>query len=270
MALAIRDLPEVATPRSINALCYYAPMQSFGTLCSDFYVNQKISLSMELPKVEESASDMFERIRREIPEFERIRPFEGEVALETAEIDGRYQWVGLRPRAIASGMVNPNHIEDAYNLHRLVLELSPYYLSLTPLHVEFIELVYGFDLTARENRNNIVLQTLLANTPLASLADESMEPLLDVQPRIGFALNEACDLQAFVEVKTRTSAAEAATQVFQDEPISVFLTIRKNGPIQAIEELDSTFDRLAGHIEHIAEHRVVPDIVVPLHQAIGI
>jgi hypothetical protein len=176
----------------------------------------------------------------------------------------------LRPTSISSGFVNPNHIEDAYSLHRLVLELSPYYLSLTPLHIEYIELVYGFDLPARENRNNVVMQSLLANTPLASLADESMEQLLDVQPRIGFALNEACDLQAFVEIKTRTTAVEAATQVFENEPISVFLTIRKNGPIQAIEEVESTFDRLAGHIEHIAEHRVVPDIVVPLHQAIGI
>jgi hypothetical protein len=245
-------------------------MHSFSTLCSDFYVNQKIKLSLELPKIQESATDMFERIRREVPEFERIRPFDGEVALETAEVEGRHQWVGLRPTSISSGFVNPNHIEDAYSLHRLVLELSPYYLSLTPLHIEYIELVYGFDLPARENRNNVVMQSLLANSPLASLADESMEPLLDVQPRIGFALNEACDLQAFVEIKTRTNAVEAATQVFENEPISVFLTIRKNGPIQAIEELESTFDRLAGHIEHIAEHRVVPDIVVPLHQAIGI
>ncbi|HIA71760.1 MAG TPA: hypothetical protein EYO01_03535 [Phycisphaerales bacterium] len=227
-------------------------------------------MSLDLPKIQESATDMFERIRREIPEFERIRPFDGEVALETAEVEGRYQWVGLRPTSIASGFVNPNHIEAAYNLHRLVLDLSPYYLSLTPLHIEYIELVYGFDLPARENRNNVVAQSLLANTPLASLADESMEPLLDVQPRIGFALNEACDLQAFVEIKTRTTAVEAATQVFENEPISVFLTIRKNGPIQALEELESTFSRLAGHIEHIAEHRVVPDIVVPLHQAIGI
>ncbi|MGY8753134.1 MAG: hypothetical protein ACKVIO_04480 [Phycisphaerales bacterium] len=67
-------------------------MQSFATICSDFYVNQKISLNIDLPKVEESATEMFERIRKEIPEFERIRPFDGEVALETQEIDGRYQW----------------------------------------------------------------------------------------------------------------------------------------------------------------------------------
>jgi hypothetical protein len=245
-------------------------MNSFGTLCSDFYVNQKISLSLDMPKMKETASELFDRVRREIPEFERIRPFDNELALETAEIDGRYQWIGLRAQSISSGVVNPVELDDAYKLHRLLLELAPYYLSLTPLDVEYIELIFGFDLPAQENRNAVVMQSLLANTPLASLADEGMETLLDVQPRIGFALNDACDLQAFVEVKTRTTAAEAATQVFQDEPISVFLTVRRNGPLHTVDEFVSTFGRLAGHIEHIAEHRVIPDVVIPLHQAIGI
>jgi len=244
--------------------------QSFGTFCSDFYVNQKMMLSMDLPKVQESSSDLFDRIRREIPEFERIRTFEEEVALETAEIEGRYQWVGLRPRSISSGVVNPSHIDKGYDLHRLLLELAPYYLSLSPLQIECIELVFGFDLPARENRNVVVMQSLLGDSPLSTLVEDGVEQLIDVQPRIGFALNEACDLQAFIEVKTRTSAVETATQIFQEEPISVFLTVRKNGPIQEVEELSEIFKRLSGHIEHIAEQRVIPDIVVPLHQAIGI
>ncbi len=242
---------------------------SFGALCSDFYINQKIMLSMDLPKMRESSSELFDRIRREIPEFERIRSFEQEVALETAEFEGHYQWMGLRPRSISSGVVNPMHIEKAYDLHRLVLELAPYYLSLSPLQIECIELVFGFDLPARENRNDIVMQSLLGNSPLASLADDGIEQLIDVQPRIGFALNESCDLQAFIEIKTRTSAVETATQIFQDEPITVFLTVRKNGPIQEVEELSEIFKRLSGHIEHIAEQRVIPDIVVPLHQSIS-
>ncbi len=225
---------------------------------------------MDLPKLQESSSELFDRVRREIPEFERIRTFEQEVSLETSELEGRYQWVGLRPRCISSGVVNPTHVEKAYDLHRLILELAPYYLSLSPLQIECIELVFGFDLPARENRNEVVMQSLFGNSPLASLAEDGIEQLLDVQPRIGFALNESCDLQAFIEVKTRTSAVETATQIFQDEPISVFLTVRKNGPIQEVEELGDTFKRLSGHIEHIAEQRVIPDIVVPLHQAIGI
>lgn len=227
-------------------------------------------LSMDLPKMKESASELFDRIRREIPEFERIRPFEDELSLETAEIEGQYQWVGLRPNAIASGYVNPTHADKAYDLHKLVLELAPYYLSLTPLQIECVELVFGFDLNARENRNALVMRSLLGDSPLASLVDDNVEQLIDVQPRIGFALNEACDFQAFVEIKTRTTAAETATQIYQDEPISVFLTVRKNGPIHDLEDLDATFNRLSGHIEHIAEHRVIPDVIVPLHQAIGI
>ena len=225
---------------------------------------------MDLPQVKESASELYDRVKREIPEFERIRTFNDEVALETAEIDGRYQWVGVRPRQIGSGSVNPEQIESAYDLHKLILELAPYYLSISALQIEFVELVFGFDLPAQENRNAVVMQSLYGQSPLATLADDSIEPLLDVQPRIGFALNEACDLQAFVEVKTRTSAAEAATQIFQDEPITVFLTVRRNGPLESVEEFATTFGRLAGHIEHIAEQRVIPDIVIPLHQAIGI
>ncbi|MDP6541993.1 MAG: hypothetical protein QGF07_04325 [Phycisphaerales bacterium] len=264
--MAKRNLPKVPT----NVGIILGVSSSFSTLCSDFYVNQKISLCVDMPKVKEAASDVFDRIRKEVPEFDRIRPFDNELAMETSEVDGRYQWVGLRPKSIGSGSVNPIQIEDGYHLHRLLLELMPYYLSVTPLNVEYIELVFGFDLPARENRNEVVMRSLMGNTPFASLVDTEGEPLLDVQPRLGFALNESCDLQAFIEVKTRTSAAEAASQFFQDEPITVFLTVRRNGPLNSTDDFISTFGTLAGHIEHIAEHRVIPDVVVPLHQAIGI
>ena len=243
---------------------------SFSSLCSDFYVNQKVAFCVDLPKVNEAASDLFDRIRKEIPDFNRIQPFENELTMETSEVDSRYQWVGLRPRSIGSGSVNPVQIEDAYHLHRLLLELMPYYLSVTTLNIEFIELVFGFDLPARENGNEVVMRSLMGNTPFASLVETEGEPLLDVQPRLGFALNESCDLQAYIEVKTRTSAAEAASQFYKDEPISVFLTVRRNGPLNSEEDYINTFGTLAGHIEHIAEHRVIPDVVVPLHQAIGI
>ena len=266
MGLAKCNLHEVAT----NVGIIWQVTSSFSTLCSDFYVNQKISLCVDMPKVNETAEDLFARIRKEVPEFDRLRPFDNELTMETSEIDGRYQWVGLRPRSIVSGCVNPVQIEDAYHLHRLLLELMPYYLSVTPLNIEYIELVFGFDLPARENRNEVVMRSLLGNTPFASLVDAEGEPLLDVQPRLGFALNESCDLQAFIEVKTRTSAAETASQLYQDEPITVFLTVRRNGPLNSEDDFINTFGTLAGHIEHIAEHRVIPDVVVPLHQAIGI
>ena len=245
-------------------------MPSFASLCSDFYVNQKISLRMDLPPHRETVPELFERVRRDHPLLERFRRYDGEVALESQEVEGRYEWVGMRQRALASGVVNPLNVEDAYRLHRLLLDLAPYYLSVAPLDVEYVELVYGFDLMARENRNEVVLRSLLGDSPLAALLEREGEPLLDVQPRVGFALNEACDLQAFVEVKTRTTASETATQVFQDDPISVFVTVRRNGPLRSVEDFTGTFGTLAGHLEQLAEQRVIPDVVVPLHQAIAI
>ena len=241
---------------------------SFGALCTDFYVNQKVSLKMDLPSARETVLDMFDRIRKELPHMERFRRYEGELALESAERDAQYSWLALRRTTIRSGSVNPESLEDAYNLHRLVLDVAPYFLSISPLDVEFMELVFGFDLEAQANRNEVVLEALMGDSPLASLVKTNEEAVLEAQPFIGFCLNEKCDLQAFVEVKTRTRTAEIAEGRFDDQPVSVYLTVRQYGPLKTIQELQTVFAMLAGHIERLAEDRVIPHVVMPLRERI--
>jgi hypothetical protein len=241
---------------------------SFGALCTDFYVNQKLSLKMDLPSGRETVLDMFDRVRRELPMMERFRRYEGELALESAEQGSQYNWLALRRTSIRSGWVNPESLEQAYKLHRLILNVAPYFLSISPLDVEFLELVFGFDLQAERNRNEVVFEALLADSPLASLVDPNQEALLESQPFIGFALNERCDLQAFVEVKTRTRTSEVAAGRFDDEPISVYLTVRQYGSLKSVDEFPTGFATLAGHIERIAEERVIPNVVMPIREAI--
>ena len=43
---------------------------SINAICSDFYVNQKLALKMDLPTRRETVLDMFDRIRREMPVME--------------------------------------------------------------------------------------------------------------------------------------------------------------------------------------------------------
>ena len=241
---------------------------SFGAICTDFYVNQKLSLRMDLPSNRESVLDMFDRVRKELPGMDRFRRHEGELALESPEQASQYSWLALRRTAVRSGWVNPESLDLAYKLHRLILDVAPYFLSISPLDVEFVELVFGFDLQAERNRNEVVFEALLGNSPLASLVDLGRESVLEAQPYIGFGLNEQCDLQGFVEVKTRTSTGEIATGRFDDEPISVYLTVRKYGSLKTIEEFGTIFGKLAGHIERLAEERVVPNVVMPLREAI--
>lgn len=241
---------------------------SYGAICTDFYVNQKLSLRMDLPNGRESVLDMFDRVRKELPAMDRFRRYEGELALESPELASMYSWLALRRTAIRSGWVNPETLDQAYKLHRLILDVAPYFLSISPLDVEFVELVYGFDLQAERNRNEVVFEALLGNSPLASLIDTNCDSVLEAQPYIGFGLNEHCDLQGFVEVKTRTSTGEVAAGRFDDEPISVYLTVRQYGSLKSIEEFGTVFGRLAGHIEKLAEERVIPHVVMPLREAI--
>lgn len=241
---------------------------SFGALCSDFYVNQKLALKMDLPMRRDTVLDMFDRVRREMPFMERFRRYQDEVALESVEDNSQYGWVALRKTSLRSGWVNPDELKSAYRLHRLILEVAPYYLSISPLDVDYIELVFGFDLEARTNRNEIVYEALLGASPLMTLIETDRESVLDVQPFIGFSLTDRCDIQAFVEVKTRTQPAEVAQSRFEDEPISVYLSVRRCGPFKTIEDFSTAFGTLAGYVERLAEERVIPHIVVPIREAV--
>lgn len=241
---------------------------NYGAICSDFYVNQKIALKMDLPTSRETVLDMFDRVRRELPAMDRFRRYEGELALESPELASQYSWLALRRTSIRSGWVNPESLEQAYRLHRLILDVCPYFLSISPLDVDFIELVYGFDLVAERNRNEIVFEALLGDSPLASLVDLEREPVLEAQPFIGFAISQSCDLQAYVEIKARGRATEVIAGRFEEEPISVYLTVRQSGSLRAIEDFPTAFAALAGHIERLAEDRVIPHVVVPIRQTI--
>ncbi len=57
------------------------------TLCSDFYLNQKIALTMDVPTGRESVLDLFGRIQREFPRLERLKRYDGECARESEDTD---------------------------------------------------------------------------------------------------------------------------------------------------------------------------------------
>ena len=50
-----------------------------------------------------------------------------QLALESPENDSEYNWLALNQTAIRSGWVNPDSLHSAYKLHRLILEIAPYF-----------------------------------------------------------------------------------------------------------------------------------------------
>ncbi len=242
---------------------------SFGALCTDFYVNCQLGVKLDLPDSRETMLDLFTRIGRDEPTMKRLKRYPDELALESPERDRRRLWMGIQRKLLRSGVVNPRSTNDTLALHQLILRTAPFYLGVQPIDIDHLELTFGFDLVARANHNAVICEALLGDSPLARLIDpESMKPI-EFQPMLGMALTDRCDIQAYVEVKARTTIRQVRTSKHPEEPISVFITVRRGGDFDDIETLGARLEELAEHAQELTQGRVVPNVINPLREAIA-
>ena len=237
---------------------------SYGALCTDFYINQKLALKMDLPSDRETVLHFFDLIRRAMPSMHRFRRYDGELALESSRRDAEYKWLAMRRTSVRTGHVNPQSLAEAYRFHQLMLEFAPHHLTISPLDVDYLELMFGFDLECSDNHDEVVFDALYANTPLGKSLKLGDKKMLDVQPVFGINLTDSGDMQAYLEVKTRRRSRRGSARATRHEPISLFLTVRKYGPVDSVEDLQGHFDILAQHCESLANERLVPGLLTPI------
>lgn len=237
--------------------------ESYRAICSDFYINQKLSLKLDLPRERQTVLDMFDRVRKQYPAMSQFRKLKDELALEAGQNGPDHRWIAIRANNIRGGSVNPPELADAYAFHSHILELAPYFLSISPLDVDYLELLFGFDLASHRNHDEVVYEALVSESILDRALDLPNTQIVDCQPSFGMILREH-DVQVNFEVKTRSGG-----RVARDEPISVYLTLRKFSPVTSIAKLGEAMMLLARHGEEILDSKVVPHLVQPIREAIG-
>jgi hypothetical protein len=245
--------------------------ESYRALCSDFYVNQKLQVKLELPRDRHTVLDLFERMRRQFPAMGTFRRYKEELALESPQSETPHRWLAVRGNHVRSGTVNADSFEESYRLHRAVLEFAPAFLSISPLDIDCVELLFGFDLLASGSHDQIVFDTLYANSPLAHVLDVPDTRPIDCQPVVAIAaqMQNGREVEVFFEVKTRSRNAATSPDGDSPDPISVYLTLRRFGSVSDLKELHTIFDELARMGEELLENRVVPRLLVPLRNAIS-
>ncbi len=250
---------------------------SYRAICSDYYVNQKLNLKLDLPRERQTILDMCDRVRRQFQSMTQFRRYRDELALESEPSGGPHRWLAIRNSSIRSGDVNPASFAEAYALHRHLLEVAPYFLGISSLDVDYLELLYGFDLSADRNHDEIVFEALVAGSPLAKLLDTPGATAIDCQPLFGIALKDVAgrdgrrlgDVEVNFEVKTRNGARDGRQGGETAEPMSVYLTLRKYGPMSDIKDLPAVLEALTEVGEDLVDSRVIPNIIVPIRQAMG-
>lgn len=244
----------------------------WGSTCDDFYVSHRLFLKLDLAMERETVLHFFDRVRKEFPEMTRMRRREDSAVVleeETGERTAK-RWLRLEPAALRFGHFAPPSMEEVRRYADFILEQSPYHLTFSEIDYDHFELVYGFDLEYAGNHDQLIAETLYRDHPLSSfiLADESHHTI-DMQPYFGIALSPDCDLQAYLEVKSRTATYEVRTNTYEPQTLSVFLTTRKYWGYSGTDSLLDNYRSMCEVADELTAEKVVPLIVNPLAQAIA-
>ena len=245
---------------------------AFGAQCDDFHIASRLFLKLELALQRETVLHFFDSVKREFPSMNKLRRRDdGALLLEEDEAEnGARRWLRLDDTAIRLGHYNPANPEEAHQLGQVVLKMAPYHLTLGDLDYDHLEVVIGFDLEYRGNHDQLVADTLFAESPLACLlTHEGVLHTIDAQPFLGMSISENCDTQVYLEIKSRTSTFEVRTQNYEPQPLSVFVTLRRYWGFGEGESVLKSHTELSQRAEEWATEKIVPLVVNPLAQAIA-
>ncbi len=246
---------------------------SLGAVCSDFYINGRLYLKLDMALERETILHFFDRLRKQYPGLTKLRRRDdGCVLLEEEDGDkgSSHRWVRLDPRSLRFGHYAPQDTEVVRQFGDLIFTQAPYHLSFSDIDYDHLELVYGFDLEYRGNHDQLVAETFWGEQAGTSfLFGQEAAHIIDAQPYFGIALSPQCDLQAYVEVKSRTTTYEVRSDSYKSQPISVLFTMRKYWgvaqPASLVEALETLFDKA----DELAAQTIVPTFVNPLAAAIA-
>ncbi len=245
---------------------------SLGAVCDDFYVSVRLFLKLDMKLERETVLHFFDRIRKEYPGLTKLRRRDRDCIVLEEEPDerGSRRWIRLDGGSLRFGHFAPTDTDDVRRFGKLILTQAPYHLSFSDLDFDHLEVVFGFDLEYRGNHDLLVAETLLGEQAAGGFlfADEAAH-VIDAQPYFGIALSPECDLQAYVEVKSRTTTFEVRNAIFENEPISVYLTARKYWGVDNPPSLADALGTLFDVAEELTTEKAVPNFVNPLAAAIA-
>ena len=246
-------------------------MTPYASVADDFYVNMNLATEMELPSQRETILQYFERIQKRFPSMRKFYCRDKrDYVLEEDKDQGRYRWAAVEARRLCSGQVNPGSVEEAIEQHRLVLDLAPAFLSVSPLDCEAIDVLFGFDFAYRGNHNALLAEALGVGPSLERFGDLPGARVINYEPSLTLSLDEECRTQVRVGTESRTNAFQIRTGEYSEEQLSVYVTARQYGSLEPDTTYVETLERLAQIARDVVDRCVIDQILRPLARTIAL
>lgn len=246
-------------------------MHMYSPLCDDFGIFCYLMTELPLTNSRETIMGFFEAVQKEFPQLRNFYAREsGEYVLEEEKTsEDCYASVTLEARRLFFGWHNPKNWAEVDTLIDRILEIAPYYLSLSPLDLDAVDVLFAFDLIYNGNHDALVVEALGSAPWMECLVHLPESKVLNYQPALTLGLDESYRLQCRVQLETRTTTYQVRSGEYHDEPISVYFTIRQYRHGEPIKNLPETYRQLREQGRDLVEQYVIPQVVRPLAQAIG-
>lgn len=242
----------------------------YSSFCDDYYVNMRLGSQLPLPHSRDTVLHFFERVQKQYPHMTRFRKHDnGELNLEEDRQNHAYRWMSLEAKKLSSGHVNPSNLEEAMALHTFLLQLVPYDLGVSTVEIDYLDILFGFDMTFSGNHDEIIAESLLRDSPLTCLNDEEGAKAVDFQPTVTVALSDDCRLQARIDVVTRTNSYQVRTGDYSDDVISVYLILRRYWGDRPRESMENLLMEMAERADALCTRHVIPRVLRPISTAIA-
>ena len=245
-------------------------MTPYASLADDFYVNMNLATEMELPGQRETILHYFERVQKKFPAMRKFYCRDKrDYVLEEDKDQGRYRWAAVESKRLCSGQVNPPSLDAVLEQHRLVLDLAPAFLSVSPLDCEALDVLFGFDFAFRGNHNALLAEALGVGPAFDRFGEIPGSRVINFEPSLTLALDEDCKTQVRISTETRTNAFQVRTGEFSEEQLSVYVTARQYGSLDPATTYVEAMDRLAKLAREVVDTHVVDQILRPLARTIS-
>jgi hypothetical protein len=242
----------------------------YCSFCEDFYINMRLGSQMALPHQRETVLHFFEQIQKAFPNMTRFRKADnGELNLEEDRGRQSYRWMSLETRRLSSGHVNPPSVAEAMNLHKLLLEVAPYQLGISQVEIDYLDVLFGFDLEFTGNHDEIIAESLFAESPLTCLTEEREARAVDFQPTVTVALSEDCRMQARIDIVTRTNSYQVRTGDYSDDVISVYLILRRYWGDRPKAPMEKLIMEMAERADGLCTNHIIPKVIRPISSEIA-
>ena len=255
------------------------PATNYGPFCDDFYVNARLGSHLPMPRERGSVLHFLEQVQKAFPELQEMHAAGGDprdsraevpdVRLEEDPARGSYRWLSLEGRQLAAGHVNPPSLAEVSRLHRLILQIAPYQLGISPVEIAYLDLLCGFDLEYNGDHERVVAETMFADSPLACLVERAGASPAEFSPTLTVAFDEQPGLRARLEIVTRGGNAARGGDAGDDDVIRVFLTLRRLWQPRPAGPAEAVYDDLLARADELLSEQVVPHVLRPIAAAIA-